>query len=133
MRPLPDGEIVHPYNHPGRPKDLKLPHDVYPDLFHGNINKWNDPRIVAANPNLKLPDLPITVVLRSDSSGTTFVFTKHVAAVNETFAKQVGTGTTVQWPKSEKMVAAPNNDGVTATSKQTRGAIGYIEYGYAER
>ena len=86
----------------------------------------------AANPNLKLPDLPITVVRRSDSSGTTFVLTKHLAAVNETFAKEVGTGTTVQWSKGEKMVAAPKNDGVTATIKQTPGAIGYIEYGYAK-
>jgi len=132
LLPVTAGEIVLAYNLPGSPKDLKLPHDVYPDLFLGKITKWNDPRIVAANPNLKLPDLPITVVLRSDSSGTTFVFTKHLAAVNETFAKQVGTGTTVQWPKSEKMVAAPKNDGVTATIKQTPGAIGYIEYGYAK-
>jgi phosphate transport system substrate-binding protein len=91
-----------------------------------------DPRIAAANPSLKLPDLPITVVRRSDSSGTTFVFTKHLSAVNQAFAKEVGSGTTVQWPKSEKMVAAPKNDGVTATIKQTPGAIGYIEYGYAK-
>jgi phosphate transport system substrate-binding protein len=132
LLPVTAGEIVLAYNLPGSPKDLKLPHDVYPDIFLGKITKWSDPRIAAANPNLKLPDLPITVVRRSDSSGTTFVFTKHLAAVNETFAKEVGTGTTVQWPKSEKMVAAPKNDGVTATIKQTPGAIGYIEYGYAK-
>jgi phosphate transport system substrate-binding protein len=132
LLPVTAGEIVLAYNLPGSPKDLKLPHDVYPDIFLGKITKWNDPRIVAANPGLKLPDLPITVVRRSDSSGTTFVFTKHLAAINETFAKEVGTGTTVQWPKSEKMVAAPKNDGVTATIKQTPGAIGYIEYGYAK-
>jgi phosphate transport system substrate-binding protein len=132
LLPVTAGEIVLAYNLPGSPKELKLPHDVYPDIFLGKITKWNDPRIVAANPNLKLPDLAITVVRRSDSSGTTFVFTKHLAAVNETFAKEVGTGTTVQWPKSEKMVAAPKNDGVTATIKQTPGAIGYIEYGYAK-
>jgi phosphate transport system substrate-binding protein len=132
LLPITAGEIVLAYNLPGSPKELKLPHDVYPDIFLGKITKWNDPRIAAANPVLKLPDLPITVVRRSDSSGTTFVFTKHLAAVNETFAKEVGTGTTVQWPKSEKMVAAPKNDGVTATIKQTPGAIGYIEYGYAK-
>jgi phosphate transport system substrate-binding protein len=132
LLPVTAGEIVLAYNLPGNPKDLKLPHDVYPDIFLGKITKWNDPRIGAANPGLKLPDLQITVVRRSDSSGTTFVFTKHLSAINETFAKEVGSGTTVQWPKSDKMVAAPKNDGVTATIKQTPGAIGYIEYGYAK-
>lgn len=132
LLPVTAGEIVLAYNLPGNPKELKLPHDVYPDIFLGKITKWNDPRIVAANPSLKLPDLQITVVRRSDSSGTTFVFTKHLSAVNQTFAKEVGSGTTVQWPKSEKMVAAPKNDGITATIKQTPGAIGYIEYGYAK-
>jgi phosphate transport system substrate-binding protein len=132
LLPVTAGEIVLAYNLPGNPKDLKLPHDVYPDIFLGKITKWNDPRITAANPSLKLPDLQITVVRRSDSSGTTFVFTKHLSAINETFAKEVGSGTTVQWPKSDKMVAAPKNDGVTATIKQTPGAVGYIEYGYAK-
>jgi phosphate transport system substrate-binding protein len=132
LLPVTAGEIVLAYNLPGNPKELKLPHDVYPDIFLGKITKWNDPRITAANPSLKLPDLQITVVRRSDSSGTTFVFTKHLSAINETFAKEVGSGTTVQWPKSEKMVAAPKNDGVTATIKQTPGAVGYIEYGYAK-
>jgi phosphate transport system substrate-binding protein len=132
LLPVTAGEIVLAYNLPGNPKEFKLPHDVYPDIFLGKITKWNDPRIAAANPSLKLPDLQITVVRRSDSSGTTFVFTKHLSAINEAFAKEVGSGTTVQWPKSEKMVAAPKNDGVTATIKQTPGAIGYIEYGYAK-
>ncbi len=132
LLPVTAGEIVLAYNLPGSPKELKLPHDVYPDIFLGKITKWNDPRIAAANPSLKLPDLPITVVRRSDSSGTTFVFTKHLSAISQAFAKEVGSGTTVQWPKSEKMVAAPKNDGVTATIKQTPGAIGYIEYGYAK-
>jgi phosphate transport system substrate-binding protein len=129
--PITAGEIVLAYNLPGSPTGLKLSRDVYPDIFLGKITRWSDPRIVAANPDLKLPDLPITVVRRSDSSGTTFVFTKHLAAISEAFAKQVGTGTTVQWPRSDKIVAAPKNDGVTATIKQTPGAIGYIEYGYA--
>jgi phosphate transport system substrate-binding protein len=96
------------------------------------VTKWNDPRIAAANPNLKLPDLVITVVRRSDSGGTNLVFTKHLSAISEAFAKEVGSGTTVQWPKNDKIVAAPRNDGVTATIKQTPGAIGYIEYGYAK-
>ncbi|NVO17209.1 MAG: phosphate ABC transporter substrate-binding protein PstS [Rhodoplanes sp.] len=130
--PITAGEIVIAYNLPGNPTGLKLPRDVYPDIFLGKVTRWNDPRIAAANPDLKLPDLPITVVRRSDSSGTTFVFTKHLSAISPEFAKQVGSGTTVEWPKSDKIVGAPKNDGVTATVKQTPGAIGYIEYGYAK-
>ncbi len=74
LLPMTAGEIVLAYNLPGA-KGLKLPRDVYPDIFAGKITKWDDPRIVAANRNSKLPNLPITVVRRSDSSGTTFVFT----------------------------------------------------------
>ena len=132
LLPMTAGEIVLAYNLPGNPAGLKLARDVYPDIFLGKITKWNDPRIAATNPDLKLPDLPITVVRRSDSSGTTYVFTKHLAAISSEFDKTVGTGTTVQWPSSDKFVAAPKNDGVTATIKQTPGAIGYIEYGYAK-
>jgi len=132
LLPVTAGEIVLAYNLPGNPKNLKLPRDVYPDIFLGKVTKWSDPKIVAANPGLKLPDLQITVVRRSDSSGTNFVFTKHLSAISPEFAKDVGFGTTVQWPKSDKIVAAPKNDGVTATIKQTPGAIGYIEYGYAK-
>ena len=66
LLPMTAGEIVLAYNLPGQPKNLKLPRDVYPDIFLGKITRWNDPRIVAANPELKLPDLPITVVRRSD-------------------------------------------------------------------
>jgi phosphate transport system substrate-binding protein len=132
LLPITAGTIVLAYNLPGSPKGLRLPRDVYPDIFLGKVTKWADPRIAAANPKPKLPDLPITVVRRSDSSGTTFVFTKHLSAISEAFAKEVGTGTTVQWPKSDKIVAAPKNDGVTATIKQTPGAIGYIEYAYAK-
>jgi phosphate transport system substrate-binding protein len=130
--PITAGEIVVAYNLPGNPAGLKLPRDVYPEIFLGKVTRWNDPRIAAANPDVKLPDLPITVVRRSDSSGTTFVFTKHLSAINPEFAKQIGSGTTVEWPKSDKIVGAPKNDGVTATIKQTPGAIGYIEYGYAK-
>jgi phosphate transport system substrate-binding protein len=130
--PITAGVIVIAYNLPGNPAGLKLPRDVYPDIFLGKVTRWNDSRIVAANPNIKLPDLPITVVRRSDASGTTFVFTKHLSAVNSEFAKQIGSGTTVAWPNSDKIVGAPKNDGVTATIKQTPGALGYIEFSYAK-
>lgn len=130
LLPMTAGEIVLTYNLPGV-KGLKLPRDVYPDIFLGKITNWSDPRLAKVNPDLKLPDLPITVVRRSDSSGTTFVFTRHLSAISEAWSNGPGTGTTVQWPQSDKMVAAPKNDGVTATVKQTPGAIGYIEYSYA--
>lgn len=128
LLPMTAGEIVLSYNLPGV-KALQLPRDVYVDIFMGKITKWNDPKIVAANPGVKLPDENITVVARSDSSGTTYVFTGHLSAVSEEFKNTVGHGKTAQWPKS--FVKAPKNDGVTATIKQTPGAIGYIEYGYA--
>jgi phosphate transport system substrate-binding protein len=130
--PITAGEIVIAYNLPGNPAGLRLPREVYPEIFLGKVARWSDPRIAAANPNIKLPDLPITVVRRSDASGTNFVFTKHLSAINGEFAKQVGSGTTVQWPNSDKIVGAPKNDGVTATIRQTPGALGYIEYGYAK-
>jgi phosphate transport system substrate-binding protein len=75
------GEVVLAYNLKGV-KDLKLPRDIYPAIFLGKIKKWNDPAIVAANPGVTLPDKDITVVVRADSSGTTFVFTKHLCAIS---------------------------------------------------
>ena len=128
LLPMTAGEIVLSYNLDSV-KALQLPRDVYVDIFMGKITKWNDPKIVAANPGVKLPAENITVVARSDSSGTTYVFTGHLSAVSEEFKNTVGHGKTAQWPKS--FVKAPKNDGVTATIKQTPGAIGYIEYGYA--
>jgi phosphate transport system substrate-binding protein len=132
LLPMTAGEIVLAYNVPGIPAGLKLPRDAYPDIFLGKITRWNDPRLVAANPGLKLPDMAITVVRRSDSSGTTYLFTRHLSAISPDFKSGPGVGTSVQWPASDKIVAAPKNDGVTATIKQTPGSIGYIEYGYAK-
>ncbi len=131
LLPMTAGEIVLAYNLKGV-DELKLPRDVYPEIFLGNITKWNDPKIVAANPGVKLPDEAITVVVRSDSSGTTYVFTGHLAEIDENFKNTVGQGKAPQWPKSDKFVKAPKNDGITATIKQTPGSIGYIEYGYAK-
>ncbi len=131
LLPMTAGEIVIAYNLPGIAKGLKLPRDVYPEIFLGKITKWNDPKIQAANPDLKLPELPITVVRRADSSGTTFVFTSHLSEISPDWKSGPGAGTTVNWASSDKIVAAPKNDGVTATIKQTPGAIGYIEYAYA--
>jgi phosphate transport system substrate-binding protein len=125
------GEVVLIYNVKGV-DELKLPRDVYPKIFTGEITKWNDPAIAAADPGVDLPDRNITVVTRSDSSGTTYVFTGHLAAISENFKEKVGQGKAPEWPKSGKFVAAPKNDGVTAQVQQNEGAIGYVEYGYAK-
>lgn len=129
LLPMTAGEIVLTYNLAGV-KELKLPREVYPKIFLGEITKWNDPAIAAANPGVKLPAEDITVVVRADSSGTNFNFTHHLSAVSEAFKAKVGAGTTVDW-KVEHLVKSPKNDGVAATIRQTPGAIGYVEYGYA--
>lgn len=131
LLPVTAGEIVLTYNLKGI-EDLKLPRDVYPEIFMGKITSWNDPKIAAANPGKKLPDKTIKVVVRSDSSGTTYVFTGHLSKISEDFGKSVGQGKSPQWPKSANFVKAPKNDGIKATVKQTPGTIGYIEYGYAK-
>ena len=130
LLPMTAGEIVLAYNLKGV-KDLKLTREVYAGIFLGTIKNWKDTKIAAANPGINFPDQEITVVTRADSSGTTFVFTHHLSAISPDFEKNPGTGKTVNWPASIKMVKAPKNDGVTATIRQTPGAIGYIEYGFA--
>lgn len=117
---------------PQGPKDLKLSREAYTQIFLGEISKWNDPLIAKDNPDATLPDTDITVVRRADSSGTTFVFTQHLSAISEAWKHDPGTGKTVKWPSSDKFIAAPKNDGIAATIKQTPGSIGYIEYGYAK-
>jgi phosphate transport system substrate-binding protein len=131
LLPMTAGEIVVAYNLKGI-KDLKLSREVYPEIFMGKITRWNDPKIAAANPGVTLPDEPITVVVRSDSSGTSYVFTGHLSAVSPAFKAAIGQDKSPQWPNSDKLVKAPKNAGITATIRQTPGAIGHIEYGYAK-
>lgn len=131
LLPMTAGEIVVIYNLKGV-KGLKLPRAVYPAIFAGTITKWNDPAIAAANPGVSLPDKNITVVTRSDSSGTSYVFTGHLSAISPEFKSAVGQSKAPEWPKSGHFVAAPKNDGVTAQVQQNEGAIGYVEYGYAK-
>ena len=131
LLPLTAGQVVLAYNLDGV-EELRLPRDVYPRIFTGDITKWNDEAIAAANPDVELPDADITVVVRSDSSGTTYVFSGHLSAIDESFSEQIGQAKSPQWPQTQSFVKAPKNDGITATIKQTPGAIGYIEYGYAK-
>ena len=127
--PMTAGSIVIAYNLDGVDK-LKLSREAYIDIFLGKIKKWNDPKIAASNPGVTLPDMPISVVVRSDSSGTTFVFTKHLSAISQEFADTVGVNKQPEWPAGSN-TGAKGNEGITATIKQNSGSIGYIEYGYA--
>lgn len=131
LLPMTAGSIVIGYNLPDVP-ELKLPREVYTEIFQGKITKWNDPKIAAANPGAKLPDQAITVVHRSDGSGTTAVFTKHLSAISPDWKTAVGDGKTVEWPKTGTFIGAKGNEGVTAQVLQTAGAVGYVEYGYAK-
>ncbi|WP_413174561.1 phosphate ABC transporter substrate-binding protein PstS [Anabaena azotica] len=129
LLPVTAGSIVLAYNLPDVP-DLKLPRAVYVDILLGKIKSWNDPAIAKANPEAKLPNLPIAVVYRADGSGTTGVFTKHLSAISPEWKTKVGDGKSVKWPVG---VGGKGNEGVTAQIQQTQGAIGYIEYGYAKQ
>jgi phosphate transport system substrate-binding protein len=125
--PMTAGAIVIAYNVDGV-TGLKLSRKAYSGIFLGKIKKWNDPEIAASNPGTELPGLPVNVVVRADSSGTSFVFSKHLSAISEDFNKSVGTNTMPNWPVGTK---SKGNEGVTASLKTTPGAIGYVEYGYA--
>lgn len=132
MLPMTAGSVVMAYNLPGV-EGIKLSQAVLADIMMGNITKWNDPKLVADNPDLKLPDKAITVVHRSDGSGTTAVFTMNLAAMSPEFKEQIGEGKSVEWPTNKgKFIGGKGNEGVTAGIQQNEGAIGYVEYGYAK-
>ena len=129
LLPMTAGSIVLAYNLPGV-EELRLSRQVYTDILLGNITQWNDPGIAEINPDVELPDSEITVVHRSDGSGTTGVFTQHLAAISPEWEQQVGSGKTVEWPTG---IGAKGNEGVTAQILQTDGSLGYVEYGYAKQ
>ena len=127
LLPMTAGSIVLAYNLEGV-DDLKLTREAYVGIFLGKITKWNDAKIAAANPGVKLPDSNINVVVRADGSGTTYVFTKHLSEISAEFKKSPGTNKQPNWPVGTK---SKGNDGVAAAIKTTPGAIGYIEYAHA--
>jgi len=129
MLPMTAGSVVLGYNLPGFTGDLRLSREAYAAIFLGKITAWNDPKIAAANPGVTLPATKITPVERSDGSGTTFVFTNHLSAISNEWKTGPGTGKSINWPVG---VSGKGNAGVTALLKQTPGAIGYVEYGYAK-
>jgi phosphate transport system substrate-binding protein len=127
--PMAFGAITVSYNLPVTKTPLKLSGKVLGDIFDASVTKWNSPEIMALNPGVSLPATTITVVHRSDSSGTTDGFTTFLSDYNPTFKKKIAHGKLVPWPSGE--VGAAKNAGVAAAIKQTSGAVGYVEQAYA--
>jgi len=122
------GAVVPTYNLPGFAATVKFTPDVLADIFLGKITKWNDARLASVNPGVTLPNQDIIVVHRSDGSGTTYVWVDYLTKVSPEWAQKVGKGTSVNWPVG---LGGRGNEGVAATVRQTPGAFGYVELGYA--
>jgi phosphate transport system substrate-binding protein len=126
--PVIGGEVIV-VNLPGiKAGQMRLNGPTIADIYLGKITKWNDPEIAKLNPGVKLPDMPIAVVHRSDGSGTTFIFTNYLSKVSPEWKSKVGMGTSVEWPVG---LGGKGNEGVSALTARTRGGVGYVEYAYA--
>jgi len=124
------GAVVIAYNLPGV-ESVKLSSSLLEDIFMGKITKWNDNKLIKANPGVNLPNMDITVVHRSDGSGTTFIFSDYMSKISSAWEEQVGRGKSLLWPTG---IGAKGNPGVAGTISQTQGAVGYIgsEYAFAQ-
>jgi phosphate transport system substrate-binding protein len=123
------GAVVPVVNIPGvKPGSVKLTGPIIADIYLGKITNWNDPAIAAVNSGVTFPALKITVVHRSDGSGTTFNFVNYLSKVSLDWRNKVGEGTAVKWPAG---IGGKGNEGVAAYTKQIKGAIGYVELSYA--
>lgn len=125
--PMLTGGVVVVANIPNV-ESLKIDRKTLSDIFLGKIKNWNNSEIAKLNPNIKLPDLPITVVHRSDSSGTTFIFTNYLSKISKEWKEKVGEGSSVKWAVG---IGGQKNPGVCNNVKKILGAIGYTEYAYA--
>jgi phosphate transport system substrate-binding protein len=131
--PMVMGGVVMAINLPGiGPGGIKLTGPVIADIYLGKIKKWDDPAIQKVNPGLKLPSQAITVVHRSDGSGTTFIFTSYLSMISPEWQQKVGASTSVQWPAANS-VGGKGNAGVAGQVKNISGAIGYVEYAYVKQ
>lgn len=132
--PIVAGSIAVIYNLEGKPA-LRLSRDALARIFLGEITRWNDPTLTALNPDAKLPDEPITVVARADSSGTALHMTRHLSAISPAFAEKVGVSKTPAWPetlaKSAHLVKGRGNGGVSAFVQAIPSSIGFVEQSYA--
>ncbi len=122
------GAVVIAYNLPNH-ASLKLTPEILTAIFLGKIKNWNDPLIQAVNKEVKLPDLPVLVVHRSDGSGTTKIFSDYLAKVSAEWQENIGSGKSLKWPVG---IGAKGNPGVAGNVKQTEGAIGYLGYEFAK-
>jgi phosphate transport system substrate-binding protein len=123
------GAVVVTYNLPTLgATQLKFDGNLLVDIFMGRVTKWNDPKIAALNPGVKLPDIDLIVVHRSDGSGTTYVFTDYLNKFSREWKDKVGYATSVNWPAG---LGGKGNEGVTQQVKQVEGALGYVELIYA--
>ena len=129
--PTAIGGVVPVINLKGiEPGSMRLTGAVIADIYLGKIKRWNDPAIVALNPKLALPDQDITVVRRSDGSGTTFIWTNYLSKVNSEFKTTIGEGTAVNWKVG---AGGKGNEGVSAMVRQLPGTLGYVEYAYVKQ
>jgi len=129
--PTAIGGVVPVINLKGiEPGSMRLTGAVIADIYLGKIKRWNDPAIVALNPKLALPDQDITVVRRSDGSGTTFIWTNYLSKVNPEFKTTIGEGTAVNWKVG---AGGKGNEGVSAMVRQLPGTLGYVEYAYVKQ
>ena len=129
--PMVMGAIVPVVNLEGvKPGEMVFDGETLANVYLGKITKWDDPAIKKLNPNVKLPSEAITVVRRSDGSGTTFNFTDYLSKVSADWKSKVGEGTAVEWPTG---VGAKGNEGVSGNISQTKNSIGYVEYAYAKQ
>ena len=129
--PMVMGAIVPVVNIEGvKPGELVFDGETLASVYLGKITKWDDPAIKKLNPNVKLPSEAITVVRRSDGSGTTFNFTNYLSKASADWKSKVGEGTAVEWPTG---VGAKGNEGVSGNISQTKNSIGYVEYAYAKQ
>ena len=126
--PTVAGAIVMAYNIPGVGPGLKLSGDVIADIYLGKITTWNHPRITGQNPGVNLPATNISVVHRSDGSGTTYIYTNYLSAVSGEWREKVGAGKSVNWRVG---IGGKGNDGVAGLVRNAPGSIGYVELAYA--
>jgi phosphate transport system substrate-binding protein len=132
MVPVTAGMVVIAYNLPEITDEIRLPRDVYIDIFAGSIRQWDDRRIRAANPNIVLPHREIGLVARADSSGTTMAFTRHLDAMGPSWRGQtMGVGKLINWVKGTTL--APGNEGVASKIQASADSIGYVEFWYARQ
>lgn len=133
MYPVLSGAVVPIYNVEGVTQTLTLDGNALVGIYNAKITKWNDPAIAALNPGINLPDASITAVHRSDGSGTTEIFTKALASFSDAWMKNVGAGSSVEWPvdKAGNGIGGKGNQGVAAAVQNTPNSIGYVELSFA--